>query len=462
MASNLDLIVENFLSEDQKPNPEMSFEDICNLIEEQMDALSVLLERTGTSQADLTDISITLPTIKITEDWGKAGSKDRAIIENFTKNIAPGGTLEQKLTALNSVLTEKKTDAKISEILSTMVVCEVLSIILREFTESAGGFIFEGFLAGLFGGKSVQITSPEEIEGMGAAGKPITDVILGGRHYSLKLLGQTTGVKGSFRNMVEHFKVIDHIVYLDARRVGGTEGLEFGEFTITLENFLDVFFTPFAKLKKKTAKAPTARTLRNAFEKFGDKIYKIQSSKRLGRKSVFTPQELDQLDNETLTAMAPFNVFYSEESFAQSTKARQLFGTGRQFNAVVDAIEAGNRDAIFAALEATEGYQKSRQFELTRKQAESISNFKHVGTLMIGEESMKRTWAAYADLLKETISPVYSYLQLFTNNINSYFLEAGEGEKSQDRKQYAMDAINDAKNLERATTTAVKSIEKES
>jgi hypothetical protein len=160
--------------------------------------------------------------------------------------------------------------------------------------------------------------------------------------------------------------------------------------------------------------------------------------------------------------MAPFNVFYSEESFAQSTKARQLFGTGRQFNAVVDAIEAGNRDAIFAALEATEGYQKSRQFELTRKQAESISNFKHVGTLMIGEESMKRTWAAYADLLKETISPVYSYLQLFTNNINSYFLEAGEGEKSQDRKQYAMDAINDAKNLERATTTAVKSIEKES
>ena len=229
MASNLDLIVENFLSEDQKPNPEMSFEDICNLIEEQMDALSVLLERTGTSQADLTDISITLPTIKITEDWGKAGSKDRAIIENFTKNIAPGGTLEQKLTALNSVLTEKKTDAKISEILSTMVVCEVLSIILREFTESAGGFIFEGFLAGLFGGKSVQITSPEEIEGMGAAGKPITDVILGGRHYSLKLLGQTTGVKVSFRNMVEHFKVIDHIVYLDARRVGGTEGLEFGE-----------------------------------------------------------------------------------------------------------------------------------------------------------------------------------------------------------------------------------------
>ena len=40
----------------------------------------------------------------------------------------------------------------------------------------------------------------------GATGKPITDVRLGGKEYSLKLLGQKTGVKGSFVNMVEHFK----------------------------------------------------------------------------------------------------------------------------------------------------------------------------------------------------------------------------------------------------------------
>ena len=49
--------------------------------------------------------------------------------------------------------------------------------------------------------------------------------------------------------MIEHFASpnIDHVIYLDARRVGKDQGLEFGEFLITLENFLEVFVTPFLK-----------------------------------------------------------------------------------------------------------------------------------------------------------------------------------------------------------------------
>lgn len=191
------------------------------------------------------DISISLPVVKISEAWGRIGNSDRQIIEAFSKNVA-GTTLEAKLASINQVLKAETPSANISELLSTMMVCEILTSILRDFTESAGGFIFEGFLAGLFGGQSVQITGPEDI-GSGATGKPITDVILADRHYSLKLLGQTTVVKGSFRNMVEHFADYDHVIYLDARRIGGDQGLEFGEFLITLENFLDVFVTPFLK-----------------------------------------------------------------------------------------------------------------------------------------------------------------------------------------------------------------------
>ena len=376
------------------------------------------------------------------------------MIESFTKGIK-GETLEDKLVSLNGVLSDAGGNADVSQLLSTMMVCEVLHTILKDFTESAGGFIFEGFLAGLFGGQSVQITSPDEIEGMDASGKPITDVVLGGKHYSLKLLGPNTAVKGSFQNLVNHFKSIDHVIYLDARRIGGTEGLEFGEFTITLGNFLDIFFTPFAKIKKKSATARTPRVLSNLIDKYGEQIFKIKTSKPIGRRTVFTLEDLENIDPVVLQDLAPFTISWSEESFQGSTKAKQLFGTGRQFNNVAEAIESGDEATIFAALEDTPGYQKSRQFTLTKNQVEEkIPNFRRIGTLMIGEQSMKRVWMNYAKVLQEVINPVYSNLEEFTNNVNAYLLGAGD----EDRKSRGLQAINDAKQLSHATDVAVKTV----
>ena len=68
------------------------------------------------------------------------------------------------------------------------------------------------------------------------------------KHYSLKLLGPGSDVKGSFRNIVEHFRDFNHVIYLDARRVDKDQGLQFGEFLVTLENFLDIFVVPFLKV----------------------------------------------------------------------------------------------------------------------------------------------------------------------------------------------------------------------
>jgi len=450
----LKYITENYFQEDLNLN--LLFEMVGQVMSEDID----LTQATTTPTED---IDIKLPVIRISEAWGREGNADRAIIEAFTSKI-PGETLQAKLKGLNDVLTGTKASTNVSELLSTMMMCEILSVILRDFTEAAGGFIFEGFMAGLFGGKSVQITSPEEIEGMAASGKPITDVILGDQHYSLKLLGPKTGVKGSFRNMVEHFRIVDHIIYLDARRVNKTEGLEFGEFRIDLKNFLDVFFSPFAKIKKISKSAPTVRTLYNAIERLateneegnvGSKIFKVTTGKRLGSRSRFSVEEIQQLDEETLNQLAPFTVYYSEESFHGSTKAKWLFGSGRQFNDVADAIDSGDEETIFAALEATPGYQKKRQFELTKKQAESISGFQHVGTLMIGEQTMKTVWLNYAKILQEVINPIYGNLQEFTNNVNAYLLGAGD----EDRKSRGTQAIHDAKQLHAATDNAIKTIE---
>ena len=430
-------------------------------------------------------IDIKLPVLKISEAWGRTGNTDRDIIESFASKI-DGATLEQKLTSLNGILDGKGVDKDVAGLLSTMMICEILSSILRDFTESAGGFVFEGFLAGLFGGKSVQITKPEDIEGMAASGKPITDVVLNDKHYSLKLLGQTTGVKGSFRNMVEHFDAIDHVVYLDARRIGGDKGLEFGEFEITLPGFLDVFVTPFLKQVTtrgvEVEKAAEFKKLLQQLDSEGKPVKKI----KFGRKG-FVPgrpvtdfgyspsaqnmlneeilQEVGvsgedlkrilaratQMEDEELQQFAPFTIDHAERKF-EGTKAAKLFGSMAVVDILKRTIETGEKDAIINSLKQTPGYKGKQQFEFTRQQAEDIANFRVVGILMVGEERMKGVWKAYAKTLQEVINPVYGNLQEFTNNINAYLLGTGGG----DRKSRGQQALHDAEQLKVATDAAIK------
>tara|TARA_R110000824_G_scaffold8737_1_gene39522 strand:- start:5765 stop:7204 length:1440 start_codon:yes stop_codon:yes gene_type:complete len=478
---NLEKLVESYLPQEK----DFNLQSLHLLYEEILGGL--LKEQTKVDPGEEKNIHIAFPKIRITEGFGKIGTEDRTIIEKFTKNIR-GVTLEEKLRALNDILTEKKEAATISEILSTMVTCEILAAIITNFTESAGGFIFEGFLAGLFGGQSIQITSPEEIEGMTAAGKPITDVVLAGKHYSLKLLGKTTDVKGSFRNMVEHFKVLDHVIYLDARRIGGNEGLQFGEFTITLDGFLDVFVTPFLKTvyRKKpdhyknsikfqqkiadlVANNVAIKNISFGKPGFYDKYPSSRSfgfSKQLDEATKLASVDMADLakkitdaDSKELRGYSSFSVQYAESKF-EKTKAEKLFGSFAVVEQLQRAIESGDKDAIIKSLEMTPGYQKEQQFIFTRNQAEAIGNFREIGTLMIGEEYMKKTFAMYADLLRETITPVYEQLQFFTNNINDYFLGVGDETAEQDRKRYALDAINNAQELEVATQSAVEKIEK--
>ena len=424
-----------------------------------------------------------LPTIKITEAWGKPGTKDREIIEQFTRKI-PGTTLEEKLGNINAVIRDADPAAKIPQILSSMVMIEVLNSILGEFTESAGGFIFEGFLAGLFGGQSVQITDVgQQEQETSATGKPITDVVLGDREYSLKLLGPSTGVKGSFRNMVEHFKGRDHIVYLDARRTA--DGLEFGEFVITLGDFAKVFIDPL--VKQVTRKGEEAFRTDNAPElkKFISNLIKQKKSLKkikLGKKGFiegksdtvfqYSPtaknlseaklnekdmnafiNKLIKTDNEELQQFAPFAVDYADTKF-EGTKAERLFGSFGKAEQVRRLSQEGKYDELLKALEDTPGYKNREQFEFTRAQAEAIENFKPIGELEINPDALKRTWMAYGDVLNQNVEPIYKALNQFNENINKFFLsDDDEGT----HKQHGVEAANDAKQLKTSTDEAVQS-----
>lgn len=442
---------------------------------------------------DPDEVRYFLPTIKITEDWGKIGSKDRQIIEKFTRNIG-GNTLEEKIRNINSVISDREATT-IPKILGSMVVIEILNAVLREFTESAGGFIFEGFLAGLFGGESVQITDVGDQAAAGeateAAGKPITDVVLGGREYSLKLLGKTTAVKGSFKNMVEHFRVKDHIVYLDARRTktgGDLSGLEFGEFVITRENFMQVFMDPFLKnVYPKEAGIENGKSLKLALEKLqGQALKELKWSagwRPEGFRAAFTSMQYGKptgqpegqlqekkfhgsefaemvsqfvgMPEEELDKYAPFTIQWADKKF-EGTKAEKLFGSFTLATSIKEASEAGDTKKLLDLLATTPGYTESLQFDFTRGQAESIVNFQEIGTLNISEQTLKDTWMAYGEVLSSSVEPIYKALNAFNTNINSFLTE----EQSEDgnRKQYGLAAGTSAKDLKTATDKAVQEI----
>ena len=409
------------------------------------------------------DIRKLLPVLKITEDWGKLGKRDRDIIENFTARLGGEETsIAQKINALNNIISGNDPGTSIAEILTTMMVIETLSSILREFTEPAGGFIFEGFIAGLFGGKSVQITKPSDItaatgEEVSAAGKPITDVVLAGRHYSLKLLGSKTAVAGSFQNMVNHFQEIDHVTYLDARREG--DDLHFSEFDITLPTFLETFYWPIVRTQVKTVSDLSTQRLRNIITKMGDRVVRIKAAVKVDGKTVYAGDQmmaLLDLDNTELKQLEPFEVKYNMEKF--SGKAKQYYGSIAKLEAAQAAVKTGDKDQILAALRDIPAYgPRPAQFMLTRDQTRKIASYRDLGTLRLGDKALQQTWLNYGERLMVTIAPVYRALNSFTNNVNSYFLSAPTKEDS--RTEFGLKAIEDASALRDSTDNAVKEMD---
>jgi hypothetical protein len=481
-----------------KKNAIVNPKSLMKMIEEAMDALP-LLERTMPKPERSSDTKskkgYSIPKIRITEAWGEPGSDDRKIIEKFAANIG-GETIQEKLNNINRIMVDFDPNADIPEILSTMVVTEVLDAILKDFTESAGGFIFEGFLAGLLGGKQIQDTGDLEagVATGEVAGKPITDIQVGDRHYSLKLLGEKTGVKGSFKNMVEHFRSTPHIVYLDARRTG--DGLVLGEFEITLKNFYDVFVEPF--LKEVKGEANTFKANDQGVKDFvsdikredmtalksitfdqsgfvpgtGAKSFEYGSGKTARDVALnevkVTPKGMEAIrakikklgeteeGRRELMRFMPVTTIGAAKKF-EGTKAEKLFGN---FGLASEVKQLGSmlaqgedvKQALLNKLARTPAYVNAQQFEFTKPQAEKIAGFEELGTLSVSEDALKKTWSAYGEKLREDLEPIYNLLNNFSQNIDTYFLS-----KEPNKRKTAGDAASsDAKQLKTSVDKAVK------
>ena len=113
-------------------------------------------------------------------------------------------------------------------------------------------------------------------------------------------------------------------------------------------------------------------------------------------------------------------------------------------------------EQILNALRQTAGYKNQAQFEFTPQQAKNIANEREIAFVLLGEEQLKKTWLLYGDLMRKTITPVYTFLGRFNDNVSKYFLGSQDGDA---RKEYALAATQDLASLKEATDEAISSVE---
>lgn len=182
----------------------------------------------ATSVSDKTNKQIeqliaNLPILNISEDWGIPKTSDRKALEVLVKEWCKSGKdpiqkIMSFVSTINNNLIGIGRDTSIAEIYKTLIGIQTISKILKSFTYSGAGFLWEAFLAGITGGEQVKLTNVltedvilEESDIIKkilneAEDVSIVDMTSGGDAYSIKLLSRSAGkliVKGSKQKLID-------------------------------------------------------------------------------------------------------------------------------------------------------------------------------------------------------------------------------------------------------------------
>ncbi len=190
-------------------------------------------------------ITVDLPSMTPSEAWGDPNSQDRDQILKIFSVVRGGRDMKAKLQDINNFLDPKAAKRRRSPgvIINMMMVVEALQATLNDFNESAAGFVFEGFMAALTGGK--------QIAGKVGGTLPIEDFVAfsdygeGARvPVSLKLLALEGVTKGSYTNIVDYLLVrgeaaIKYLIAFKYTPGANVDELQFWEFEVNRSNFVE-------------------------------------------------------------------------------------------------------------------------------------------------------------------------------------------------------------------------------
>ena len=454
----------------------------------------------------------------------KPNSKDRDQFELWMRNLdMKGGSdasaVKQKLTAITSFFENPKENLKeatIPQTLSYLMFLNQFVWMLKEFNASVAGFLWEPFLASLFGGKSEQVpTSRGDIADIRihTSDRPNAPI-------SLKILNKVGDVKGSFSDLVKHFaeggKEMRYVVAVKAQsgKEKAVSAVTFWEFNITADNFFDwvgnfAFVEVLDKVVERKFTFFSEEGTKAQFKNTGTK-FQVKHAVIGGRgKALKRWLDLAKLSKKTGT-------FIVDPAIAQEVKLRSdgalitegelepgvkyevdlaQFKAGGKGGAKVQASyqvqpgeETTDTKSIWGGAEALSDwaalageYENPQEFfQAVRGDIEGIdpargwtnneqfhikpSHFKRLGvdmgTLRITSKAVEDFFADAAASMNEDLVTMFNKLADLTDNIGRFFLvDCGEQKCSPkdeaNRNTAGQAAISDSKELEDAVLSSV-------
>jgi hypothetical protein len=315
-------------------------------------------------------ITIQLPKFTVTEAWGDPTSDAFNQIKPFVLRAAgKGKTYEEKFSHLQRMFEGKKTKiTSPGRILATLILLESWVAIIRDFSPSAAGFLFEAFLAAMTFGE--QVAEPE------GGSLPIEDIIAfgtgpDGQPASLKLLKKTTSIKGSYKNLIEYFTNNNAIDYIVAYKLGtdgdinkGNLKLRIMKYEVNRDNFINFLLSGSANNKKLLGPGMEEGDLNNTIDR------------------------ISQMGWEDL-----------EAHLINTTTAR--------------------------------GVTDKTQWQISRPQFDSLDGVQELANVDLTTETMSKLNTYWADQLGEQVRDLFGSVAALSENINKFFLDSNrEGAKN--------------------------------
>jgi hypothetical protein len=408
--SDLDKLVEAYFREKEQNDP---ITTLMEYIKEVHQELLVEEKEASIKSSKAKNFVLSLPKMVPTEAWGDPNNATRQEMDKFFRAIGGGASVEGKIKYLQGL---QKVDSRIRSprrIISTLILLESLSAVMNSFSASSAGFVFEGFLAGLLGGK--QVADPEQ------GSLPIEDIVAftefkksTNMPMSLKVLAggeseRKSAIKGSYTNLIDALTKSPAMRYIVVYKEGGgsVDKIQIKQFDLTTENFLDLMSA--SKNNKKLLQLPK----RNV--------------------------------NSSYNFLSRLNSWEEMLPYLQRTK-----GYGRTPTVDIPGEERNIEPAqqLDEGKEGTQWYTNVPQLEKLGAQ----TNFQDLGSLEISPAALEKTAEQYMNILQGTISDLFQSVSDLSKNINSYFIE----KKRSSAIQKGNEAIKNADEIENALIQVTK------
>jgi len=200
-----------------------------------------------------------LPSLTISENWGTPEERDRMQLQSIIGKYCHGSTPELKIenfiNSINRNVARNTSKSDISEVFRTLLSIQTVTRIIKGFSYSGAGFIWEALLAAITGGKQLKIAEGQDdltvnlLSEAKESNVSIVDFEAGGRAYSAKLLSYTGGgkyliVKGSKHGLERSLKDPSYngvVTYIMIGRADDDTTLNFYKYDVDMETFDRLF-----------------------------------------------------------------------------------------------------------------------------------------------------------------------------------------------------------------------------